>query len=142
MMEETTYSPVTSPVGDIDPHTLGMRGEEAACNYLIGKGWEILERNWRSDYGEVDIVARDPEEPSFEVVFIEVKTRRGKNRDDIFPEEAVDFEKRGRYRNAAENYLQLHEWAQRPRFDVVGITAYAEGRARLRHNKRAFGMEY
>ena len=48
----------------------GQKGEERAAQYLIDKGYEILERNWRTKTGEIDIIAKKAET----VVFVEVKT--------------------------------------------------------------------
>jgi putative endonuclease len=53
----------------------GILGEEIAANFLIARGYRILERNFRCKGGEVDIIARDPGDKS--LTFIEVKTRRG-----------------------------------------------------------------
>jgi putative endonuclease len=53
----------------------GQQGEELAANFLIARGYRILERNFRCKGGEVDIIARDPGDRS--LVFTEVKARRG-----------------------------------------------------------------
>ena len=92
MIEETAYAPVVSPVSSIDPHALGKRGERRACDNLRERGWDILQTNWDSGFGEVDIIARAPELPYETVVFVEVKTRRTLGADDLMPEEAVDFD--------------------------------------------------
>jgi len=52
---------------------LGRRGEQLAADYLVRSGYTILDRNWRSSEGEIDIVARQGNE----TVFVEVKTRSG-----------------------------------------------------------------
>lgn len=51
--------------------TVGARGEDEAVRFLCGQGMQIIARNWRSKFGEIDIIARDGDE----VVFVEVKTR-------------------------------------------------------------------
>ena len=51
---------------------LGSRGEDAAVRSLERRGWEVVERNWRCQLGEVDIVARDPDG---QLALVEVKTR-------------------------------------------------------------------
>src|SRR3989339_682645 len=66
---------------------LGDLGEEIASNYLKKKGYKILERQYKSQYGEIDIIA----EHKKTLVFVEVKARRS---DDFgLPEEAVDERK-------------------------------------------------
>ena len=54
-----------------DPRALGDYGERLACRYLAGRGFTILDRNWRCARGELDIVARDGDA----LVVCEVKTR-------------------------------------------------------------------
>lgn len=58
-----------------DKQQIGKSGEEIATKYLAKKGYKIMERNFRCNQGEIDIIAMDGEE----IVFIEVKTRRNKN---------------------------------------------------------------
>ena len=53
--------------------TLGKTGENVACEYLVQKGFQIIERNARKPWGEIDIVAKDPDKT---LVFVEVKTMR------------------------------------------------------------------
>lgn len=52
---------------------LGALGEQLAVDHLTGLGWQILARNWRCRYGELDVIAAEP--PAGTVVFVEVKTR-------------------------------------------------------------------
>ncbi|MFH0990518.1 MAG: YraN family protein [bacterium] len=95
----------------------GSRGEEIAARYLQTRGYVILERNYRFERGEIDIVAKDGET----LVFVEVKTRSS----DAYgePEDAVDDRKQGQLRTVAEGYLFDHEIEnQSCRFDVVAIT--------------------
>ena len=95
---------------------LGNQGEEMAAQYLLAEGLEVLERNFRTRYGEVDLVARDG--PA--IVFVEVRTRRSATFGT--PEESVTVRKRQKVVLAAQQYLQDHgldqaEW----RVDVVAI---------------------
>ena len=70
---------------------LGGFGEILGVSYLEGRGYEILERNRRTPFGEADLVCRDGDE----TVLVEVKTRFG---DTACPEEAVNEDKVRRYR--------------------------------------------
>lgn len=91
--------------------------EALAAGYLEGQGLEILERNFRTRTGEIDLIARDGRY----LVFVEVKYRRDGAKGD--PAEAVDLRKQGRIRGAARYYLYSHGYGEDSpcRFDVVGI---------------------
>jgi putative endonuclease len=82
---------------------LGRRGEAAAARYLEGQGLSILERNFRTRSGEVDLIARDD---AGMLVFVEVKSRTGSERGDGL--ERIDFRKARRIRRAAWYYCKRH----------------------------------
>jgi putative endonuclease len=95
---------------------LGDRGEDLAAAFLKKQGYKILERNYRTPLGEVDIIARQ----RGVLVFIEVKTRRSGKFGS--PQEAVHPAKQERLRNLAEYYLSQKRLGEvAVRFDVVGI---------------------
>lgn len=52
---------------------IGKRGEDLACEYLVNKGYKIVERNFRRPWGEIDIIAVSADKT---LVFVEVKTMR------------------------------------------------------------------
>ena len=94
----------------------GNRGEEMAVRYLEKMGYCIIERNFIFQHGEIDIIAREGNE----LVFIEVKLRRGSNFGT--PEESITARKQQLLRRTAEGYLALHQIDDVPcRFDVVTI---------------------
>lgn len=112
---------------------LGRAGEEIACRYLAGKGYEIIARGFRMFRGEIDIVARD----RGTLVFVEVKTRA----DDSFgrPEEAVTPGKQRQLRRIARGYLVAHPAPGVDcRFDVVAILLRGPDDCRLEHFIDAF----
>lgn len=112
---------------------LGERGEKAAQLFMIERGYEILETNWRCSYGEIDIIAREGDE----LIFCEVKTRKTTSAG--IPEEAVTAQKRERYRKMARLYLARNEVPHATvRFDVIGIYALNETQALLRYVRHAF----
>lgn len=82
---------------------LGRRGEELAVAELTRSGYEIVERNWRLQGGEVDIVARRGQEWAF----FEVRTRRGPEFGT--PEESLTPTKRQRMIDTALAYLAEHD---------------------------------
>jgi putative endonuclease len=80
-------------------HQIGAWGEEIASQYLEARGYKIHARNWRTQKGEVDLVAQDGET----IVFVEVKTRTSKEFG--WPEESVTASKRRRLQRVALAYL-------------------------------------
>lgn len=116
---------------------LGDRGEEAAARFLTGRGFSILERNLRSRWGELDLIARDG--PT--VVFVEVKARREGAGDP--PQAAVDQRKQARLARLALAYLGRRRLGEAPcRFDVVAVTVDREGTVRrLDHFPDAFHLD-
>jgi putative endonuclease len=95
---------------------LGRWGEDAARQYLLAQGLEIVESNVRTAYGEIDVLARQGDM----LVFCEVKTRRTGTFG--HPEVAVTPKKQEHMRNAALDYLQTHDLLDNPwRIDVLAI---------------------
>ncbi len=94
----------------------GRSGEEAASRYLRRKGYRILERNYRSPFGELDIIARK----GGTLVFCEVKTRRGGMLEEALG--SVDRIRRERMARAASHYM-LEKGGRECscRFDVIAL---------------------
>jgi len=112
---------------------IGEKGEEVAARFLQKKGYRVLARNFRSRFGEVDIVAQDKDT----IVFVEVRT--GSRRRIHEPEETIGPLKQSRIVRTAQAYLQKH-FPDEPcsaRFDVVAIEETHEGFA-VRHIPDAF----
>jgi putative endonuclease len=109
---------------------LGRAGEERAAQYLIGAGYDIIERNWRCPQGELDIVALG----GTVLVFVEVKTRRSLAYGHPF--EAVDVRKRRRLWKLAHAWMAAHPdlaHGRSLRVDVIGITGAEPSTATLEH---------
>lgn len=114
---------------------LGAWGEEQAVHYLRLQGMKILERNFRTAAGEIDIIARHRNW----LVFVEVKTRRGV----MFgtPQEAVGPRKQQQIIRTAQWFLQTHSVGKlQPRFDVVAILCQSDKAAEVTHIKNAFSL--
>jgi putative endonuclease len=106
---------------------LGRWGEDQAVSYLVGLGYEILARNARTPYGEIDLVARQAfnsapgmEPPDQLTVFVEVKTRTTLAYG--LPEESVTRRKQAHLLASAQAYIQDHpeldgDW----RIDVIAV---------------------
>lgn len=132
-----SYQPVEQILHDttLDAHRLGTVGESYASAWLEHHGWRILDRNWRTRYGEIDIVAMTPER---DLVFVEVKTRRTTTHG--LPQEAVDQRKQANVRRASMQWLvdDRHRVTHRSvRFDVIAIIVQ-NGKALLEHIPEAF----
>lgn len=107
---------------------LGMYGEKVAVAHLLACGLTILDRNWRCEIGEIDIVARDGDT----LVFCEVKTRSSTRCGD--PLEGVTPQKAARLRRLAARWLARQE--VRPaevRIDLVGVLRPDRGAALVEH---------
>ncbi|GAB3410986.1 YraN family protein [Schumannella luteola] len=97
---------------------LGRRGERIAEEHLIRSGIRVVDRNWRCSIGEIDLVARDGDD----VVFVEVKTRRGIGYG--HPLEAITPVKLARLRRLAGAWCAAHpEVRGAVRIDAIGIVA-------------------
>ena len=114
---------------------LGRRGEDDACTYIKRLGMTVLERNFRCNFGEVDIVALD----EHDIVFIEVKTRSSVKYGE--PIEAVNYYKRQHLRRCAEAYMKMH-WisGKSYRIDIAEVLVI-EGKSYIRYTKDAIGEE-
>ena len=118
---------------------LGRAAEDLVAERLAGAGWEIVERNPRTRYGELDVVAVDGRT----LVFVEVKAgRAGSTYGPERPILAIGPQKQRRIRRLATAYMSEH--CDLPhygeiRFDAVGVTYDRAGRiADYEHLKGAF----
>ena len=110
----------------------GAEGERVAAAHLRAQGIAVEGWNYRTRFGEIDLIARDGDD----VVFVEVKTRR--NAEFGAPEESVTPRKRGRLVFAAQEYLKEHDLEERAwRIDVVAITLRPNGPALITHVRSA-----
>ena len=101
---------------DLRKKVLGRKGEELTCKYLKKRGYKILKRNYRTPFGEADVVAMSPDGYT---CFVEVKTRAT----DAYglPAEAVNRDKQRRYRMMANYWCGAHQEEVPVRFDVAAI---------------------
>ncbi len=117
---------------------LGSTGERLALEHLLSTGYELVERNWRSSLGEIDLIMRDG--PT--AVFVEVRTRRGEGLGS--PEESVTQMKQARLVALAEQWLAEHYPDQEPPewwIDVVGVHLSASGKlTEINHIPSAVGF--
>ena len=112
-----------------------------ASAHLTARGFEVLDRNFRTRHGELDLVVRDPRH----LVFCEVKTRVARQSTGAYPPlSSVGPDKRRRLRRMAREWLRERAREPRPgqgdiRFDAIGVTVSPDGRLlALEHLEAAF----
>lgn len=116
--------------GRMNTRKIGKKYEDMAAAYLEQKGYEILHRNYRNSYGEIDLVARR----KAQLVFCEVKFRSSNRYGSPF--DAVDQRKRHRISRTALYYCITQGYGESVscRFDVIGV----DGNGTLIHMENAF----
>lgn len=100
----------------MDKIKIGNAGETAVCKYLVRRGYKILDRNFKTRFGEIDIIAQKKEI----VAFVEVKTRKENTL--VSGVDAVGFKKQQRILAAAKEYYRKCGNSLQPRFDVAEVT--------------------
>ena len=100
----------------MDNNLIGRMGEDIALNYLLKKGYILLDRNFNIGLGEIDLIF------SFDIflIFVEVKYR--KNIDFGYPRDFVTITKQKKIIKASEKYMDLNNlYDLQPRFDIIEI---------------------
>lgn len=116
----------------MNTHRRGAQGGDVAVDYLLKKGYRILERNFRLERAEIDIVAKDKDQ----IVFVAVKARRSKLYGD--QEVSITEAKCRQLWKTAEGYLLKYNLeAANYRFDVIAIQ-YNDDVPDIRHLIDAF----
>ncbi|MBN2572476.1 MAG: YraN family protein [Ignavibacteriales bacterium] len=114
--------------------SFGNKSEDLACKYLEEKKYKIIERNYMYGHGEIDIIAKSPDNC---LVFVEVKSRTSTEFGQ--PEDSVTFSKRKQIRKIASAYL----WERQIdniecRIDVIAILFLKGEKPKINHFKDAF----
>ena len=110
---------------------LGAMGEEMARSFLAGKGYKILESNWRNGKNEIDLIALYDEI----LVIVEVKTRASSIYGE--PEIFVNKNKQKALISAANSYIRRNNISNETRFDIVSIII-GSGKHQIHHIEDAF----
>lgn len=110
---------------------IGKRGEDIAFEWLIENGYEILERNWRNRFEEIDVIAKKADE----LVIVEVKTRS--TRAFGQPEDSVTLKKQRNLVSAAEQFILNSNSLLDTRFDIISVVLSA-GNVEITHIPYAF----
>lgn len=118
MARSAAASPFSPDPLAVHNRLLGERGEAIAARHLVRGGMVLLDRNWRCEAGEIDLVLRD----GHVLVICEVKTRTSTDYGD--PLEAVDQRKADRLRRLGARWLRTHDCHPEDiRIDMVGVLA-------------------
>jgi len=119
------------------PHLkTGRLGEDLAEKFLASRGMRVLDRNYRTQHGELDLVCKAGDT----LVFVEVKTRKAGSR--AAPHQALTQAKRTRLARAAAQYLSATgNWDAPCRFDLVEVVAPGAPDQALRHIENAFILD-
>jgi putative endonuclease len=132
----TTFGVASPGVKSNPRQQLGALGEEIAAEHLVHRGFRIIERNYRTRWGELDIVAFD----GSTLCFSEVKTRRLAGSGSPF--EAIHTGKQTQVRKIAASWLAQRKerpYADVIRFDAIGVTFDLAGRlVAIEHLEGAF----
>lgn len=107
----------------MSPHPKAKESEDAAARFLKRQGLKVVQRNFDTPFGEIDIIAVDGDT----IVFAEVRSRSADTA--VRPEDTVNGKKQAKLRRAAELYLKKHGLFDTAacRFDVLALTAAPDG---------------
>jgi len=119
----------------IERKDVALFGERSALDFLKRRGFRIIDKNYRTKFGEIDIIAQDKKT----LCFIEVKTR---NIDiQISPKESVDSKKQEKISKSTLSYLkEKNLLKKRARFDVISISIKKSGERKIELIKDAFSL--
>jgi putative endonuclease len=111
---------------------IGKYGEDLSAKYLKDRGYQIIGRNWRCNFGEIDLIAREDNL----IVFVEVKTRNGSGYGHPF--EAITSLKVSRLRRLAAQWCAEHQISgSNVRLDAIAVLI-SNGKVSIEHLKQAF----
>lgn len=115
-------------------NSIGKLAELKACDYLQKKKYILLEANYRSRFGEIDLIMKNKKY----ICFIEVKMRNEKSI--ASPSEFVDEHKQKKIVATAELYLSYNKLKLQPRFDVVEVFTENNKIKSIKHLENAFQL--
>lgn len=110
----------------MDSRELGNLGESIACEYLVEKGFNILGRNYRITFGEIDIIAKKKfklfSKKDKTIHFVEVKTIADSG-NGFYPEDRVDYKKQRKLKQLCEIWLEKNKFSLSHPYqvDVIGV---------------------
>ena len=119
---------MTNPSDNMrDRRTTGKRGEELAARFLAKRGYALIDANWRTRIGEIDLITKTGET----LVFVEVRSRTGRSHGTAG--ESIGPIKQRQITRMAEQYLQYHATPGPCRIDVVTVDFLPDGQVSIEH---------
>ncbi|MDO8669625.1 MAG: YraN family protein [Candidatus Buchananbacteria bacterium] len=112
---------------------IGRLGEDLAGQFLENNGYKIVDKNFRTRYGEIDLIARGADE----ILFLEVKTRSSALYG--YPEQAVDAKKISHLLGAAKIYLRIKNLNIFWRLDIISVEIAGNGEFKIKWFKDISG---
>ena len=116
----------------MNSNLLGVFGEQYAARFLREEGYEIWSANYKTNVGEIDIIAQK----DGVVCFIEVKTRQAGGM--LPPAEAVDLKKQENVKGSAANYINKYNIKNKVRYDIIEVLVNGSSLSEINHIKNAF----
>lgn len=113
---------------------IGKYGEIIAANYLRKKHYKLYDVNYRTRFGEIDLIVTKGKY----IIFVEVKTRS--ERSIASPAEFVDFAKQKKIISAAESFLASNPTKLQPRFDIIEVFFENHSLKSVKHLENAFTL--
>jgi len=107
---------------------LGNLGENLACEYLVNNGYNILGRNYRINFGEIDIIAQKKQnflgKNDKTIHFVEVKALGGQTSQCFYPEEHVNYKKQNKLKRLAEIWLSKNKVKENTPYqiDIIAVS--------------------
>ena len=109
----------------MDARDLGKLGEDLACEYLVKNGYKIIGRNYRINFGEIDIIAKKKGLFANKTIhFVEVKALSSSIK--FFPEEHVNYRKQRKLRQMAEIWLLKNKIAENTPYQIDIMSVVGE----------------
>ena len=113
---------------------IGKVGEKIAQEYMISKSFEILETNYHSRYGEIDIICKNDRY----IIFVEVKSKLYSSNSEL-PGRVNIFKQRKIIKTILD-YISNYEFNEQPRIDVIEVIIFPKC-YKINHIENAFSME-
>ncbi|KEO72833.1 YraN family protein [Anditalea andensis] len=110
----------------------GNEAERLAAEWLVAKGYEFIQSNYRYRHAEIDLIMKY----KGILIFVEIKFRSGTGYG--FAEEFVDYKKSELIISAADHYVHEKDWHKDIRFDIIAVYKDQKGNVSFKHFEDAF----